>query len=225
VRCSPVAAPWPAAAARRARAPRRTQPRGRESAARTIPVKFEINTIQASPPPAAGGAGKWFGGFELTEYYPALEAWFVGAPVDAPGLAGRHRIDWLYSAHGLSMEGDGVGPDGRQYHVADLGSGGWLTAGELGTAQFRPRRRTVPAHRRLLAQRLEPAHLPARQPHLHPRLPVDQRRLVRSRRHRRRDHRQPHRRVPATALESARHEQTSRPDRTCTGVPPGVPLP
>lgn len=104
----------------------------------TIPVKFQLNTIQASPPPPAGGPGTWLGGFELTEHYPALEAWFVGAPVDAPGLVGQHRIDWLYSAHGLSMEGDGVGLDGRQYHVADLGSGGWLTAGGLGTAQFGP---------------------------------------------------------------------------------------
>lgn len=104
----------------------------------TITVKFSINTIHAAPPSPAGGPGKWLGGFELTEYYPALEAWFAGAPVNAPGLPGQHRIDWLYSAHGLSMEGDGVGLNGRQYHVADLGSGGWLTAGGQGTAQFGP---------------------------------------------------------------------------------------
>jgi hypothetical protein len=29
----------------------------------------------------------------------------------------------LEPAHGLSMEGDGVGLDGHRYHVADLGSG------------------------------------------------------------------------------------------------------
>lgn len=102
----------------------------------TITATFSINPIHAAPPPAVGGPGKWFGGFELTEYYPALEAWFKGALVDTPGLGAQHRIDWLYSAHGLSMEGDGIGLDGRPYHVANLGSGGWLTAGGGGTAQF-----------------------------------------------------------------------------------------
>jgi 3D (Asp-Asp-Asp) domain-containing protein len=102
----------------------------------TLPTTFTVNPIQAGAPPASGGPGKWLTGFELTEYYPALEQWFVGAPVDAPGLPGQHRIDWLYSAHGLSMEGDGVGLDGRQYHVANLGSGGWITASGGGTGQF-----------------------------------------------------------------------------------------
>jgi hypothetical protein len=49
------------------------------------------------------------------------------------------------------------------------------------------------------------------------------RRLVRSRRHRRRDHRQPHRRVPATALESARHGNFAT-GQSVYVVPPGVPL-
>jgi 3D (Asp-Asp-Asp) domain-containing protein len=102
----------------------------------TITATFSINPILASPPPPIGGPGKWLGGFELTEYYPALEAWFQGALVDSPGLGTQHRIDWLYSAHGLSMEGDGIGLDGKPYHVANLGSGGWLTAGGGGTAQF-----------------------------------------------------------------------------------------
>jgi 3D (Asp-Asp-Asp) domain-containing protein len=101
-----------------------------------VAAKFSISTIQAAPPPAVGGPGRWFGGFELTEYYPALEAWFVGAPVDAPGLGAQHRIDWLYSAHGLSMEGDGIGLDGRQYHIANVGAGGWITAGGRGAARF-----------------------------------------------------------------------------------------
>jgi 3D (Asp-Asp-Asp) domain-containing protein len=102
----------------------------------TVPTTFSLTPIQAGVPPTAGGPGKWLTGFELTEYYPALEAWFVGANVDAPGLSSQHRIDWLYSAHGLSMEGDGVGLDGQQYHVAALGSGGWLTSDGRGTARF-----------------------------------------------------------------------------------------
>jgi 3D (Asp-Asp-Asp) domain-containing protein len=99
-------------------------------------VSFSLNPIQASAPPLTGGPGKWLGGFELTEYYPALEAWFRGAPVPTPGLPTQHRIDWLYSAHGLSMEGDGVGLDGRQYHVSNVGAGGWLTAAGGGGVRF-----------------------------------------------------------------------------------------
>jgi 3D (Asp-Asp-Asp) domain-containing protein len=97
---------------------------------------FQLDPIRGGIPPAAGGPGRWLGGFELTEYFPSLEAWFVGEPVAAAGLPGRHRIDWLYSARGLSMEGDGIGLDGRQYHVADLGSGGWLTASGRPGARF-----------------------------------------------------------------------------------------
>ena len=69
---------------------------------------------------------RWLGHVEVTEYYPVPEAWFVGRKVSAPGLPGKHRIDWLYSATGVSMEGDGIGLDGRQYHIAALGSGGWV---------------------------------------------------------------------------------------------------
>jgi 3D (Asp-Asp-Asp) domain-containing protein len=92
----------------------------------SLALTFSLNPIKAAPPPTTGGPGKWLNGFELTEYYPALEAWFVGALVSAPGLGSAHRIDWLYSAHGLSMEGDGVGLDGRQYHISNVGAGGWV---------------------------------------------------------------------------------------------------
>jgi 3D (Asp-Asp-Asp) domain-containing protein len=102
----------------------------------SVTVSFSLSPINAPAPPPAGGNGKWSSGFELTEYYPALEAWFVGAPVRAAGLSSPHRIDWLYSARGLSMEGDGIGLDGRQYHVDNVGSGGWLTAGGGQGAKF-----------------------------------------------------------------------------------------
>jgi len=69
---------------------------------------------------------RWLGGVAVTEYYPTPEAWFVGRKVSAPGLAGRHRVDWLYSARGVSMQGEGIGLDGRTYHIDALGSGGWV---------------------------------------------------------------------------------------------------
>jgi hypothetical protein len=71
---------------------------------------------------------RWLSGVSITEYFPVPERWFVGRRVRAPGLRGLHRIDWLYSARGLSMEGDGVGLDGRRYHIDDLGAPGWVNA-------------------------------------------------------------------------------------------------
>jgi 3D (Asp-Asp-Asp) domain-containing protein len=78
-------------------------------------------------PPSRRSPGHWLRRVTVTEYWPAPESWFVGQLVNAPGLAGQHRIDWLYSASGLSMEGDGIGLDGRQYHIESLGEGGWVT--------------------------------------------------------------------------------------------------
>src|SRR5438105_4701646 len=49
-------------------------------------------------PPSRHARGRWIGRMTITEYWPAPESWFVGAPVAAPGLTGEHRIDWLYSA-------------------------------------------------------------------------------------------------------------------------------
>ena len=80
------------------------------------------------PPPGRRARGSWLRGVTITEYWPAPEAWFIGRLVSAPGLVGKHRIDWLYSAEGVSMQGEGIGLDGREYHVAALGSGGWVTA-------------------------------------------------------------------------------------------------
>jgi 3D (Asp-Asp-Asp) domain-containing protein len=72
---------------------------------------------------------QWLGGVIITEYYPVPESWSEGARVSAPGLSGRHRVDWLYSAKGVSMEGDGVDLGGRRVHIHDLGAVGWVNAG------------------------------------------------------------------------------------------------
>jgi 3D (Asp-Asp-Asp) domain-containing protein len=69
---------------------------------------------------------RWLGRVAITEYYSTPERWFRGRRVAAPGLTGRHRVDWLYSARGVAMEGDGIGLDGRHYHIDALGSGGWV---------------------------------------------------------------------------------------------------
>jgi 3D (Asp-Asp-Asp) domain-containing protein len=71
---------------------------------------------------------EWLSGFIITEYYPVPERWFNGATVHAPGDAGWHRVDWLYSANGVSMEGDGIDLAGHHVHIADLGSVGWVNA-------------------------------------------------------------------------------------------------
>jgi 3D (Asp-Asp-Asp) domain-containing protein len=71
---------------------------------------------------------RWLSGVTITEYYPAPERWFIGRRVKAPGLAGRYAADWLYSARGLAMEGDGVDSHGRRVHIAALGSTGWVNA-------------------------------------------------------------------------------------------------
>lgn len=78
--------------------------------------------------PGPRTAERRLSGTTITEYWPVPESWFVGQLVSAPGLTGRHRVDWLYSASGVSMQGEGLGLDGRLYHIAALGSGGWVTA-------------------------------------------------------------------------------------------------
>jgi 3D (Asp-Asp-Asp) domain-containing protein len=92
------------------------------------PTPRHHGTTQAPPAPSKHSPGRWLSKVTVTEYWPAPEAWFKGRLVKAPGLPGRHRIDWLYSATGLSMEGDGVGLDGQRYHIDSLGDGGWVTA-------------------------------------------------------------------------------------------------
>jgi 3D (Asp-Asp-Asp) domain-containing protein len=48
--------------------------------------------------------------------------------VRTPEIAGGRRVDWLYSANGVSMEGDGVDLAGRPVHIANLGAVGWVNA-------------------------------------------------------------------------------------------------
>ncbi len=69
----------------------------------------------------------WLSKVTITEYYPAPERWFIGAQVVTPGIDRKSRVDWLYSARGVSMEGDGVGLDGNLYHIDSVGSSGWIT--------------------------------------------------------------------------------------------------
>ncbi len=71
---------------------------------------------------------RWLNGVSITEYYPAPERWFSGRRVHAPGLPGTYAVDWLYSAHGLAMEGSGIDRHGRPVHIDQLGSTGWVNA-------------------------------------------------------------------------------------------------
>jgi 3D (Asp-Asp-Asp) domain-containing protein len=89
------------------------------------PVTHQVHRSSGAAPRQHG---TWLANVTITEYWPVPESWFVGAPVSAPGLPGKHRIDWLYSANGVSMQGEGLGLDGRLYHLAAPGSGGWVTA-------------------------------------------------------------------------------------------------
>jgi hypothetical protein len=92
---------------------------------------------QVPAPPGAHPRGLWLSRVTISEYWATPESWFTGALVSAPGLPGKHRIDWLYSAQGVSMNGQGIGLDGRMYHVARLGSGGWVTSASKPTIASR----------------------------------------------------------------------------------------
>src|SRR5205823_4108811 len=77
---------------------------------------------------------RWLDDTVITVYWPAPESWFDGKLVSAPGLAGRHRVDWLYGARGLPMQGEGIGRDGRFYHYAGPYDISWVNlAGETTT--------------------------------------------------------------------------------------------
>ena len=101
-----------------------------------LPTRKKLSTLVAALAlvalaPITGAQAKvlkkpsWVSKVTITEYYPVPEWWFVGARVNTPGLDRKSRIDWLYSARGVSMEGDGIGLDGKAYHIASVGSSGW----------------------------------------------------------------------------------------------------
>lgn len=88
--------------------------------------------------PPDGNADKpknhWVKNVTITEYYPAPERWFDGRKVKAPGIKGKHHVDWLYSSSGIAMEGDGLGLDGKRYHLATYGPRNWVAADGKPTA-------------------------------------------------------------------------------------------
>ncbi len=82
--------------------------------------------------PPKGPLKGWVKGFTITEYYPASESWFAGPKKTFPGIAGKHRVSWLLSAYGVSMEGDGwssswTGP-GSKWASWQGGSDGWINS-------------------------------------------------------------------------------------------------
>jgi len=106
-------------------------------------ASFACGALFALVLAASSGAGKspyplvkpgWLKGVRITEYYSAPERWFVGRKVTAPGVTGKHRVDWLYSAGGIAMEGDGIGLDGQHVHLSAIGTPGWVTQQGLTTA-------------------------------------------------------------------------------------------
>jgi 3D (Asp-Asp-Asp) domain-containing protein len=131
----------PAHAAHRATRPRHPRPSPHRATAAHSPRRHSVYAT-STPPPSQSRCQKaappvsehaithrrWLRGVTITEYYPAPERWFSGRRVHAPGLSGTYAVDWLYSAHGLAMEGSGVDRDGRPVHIAQLGSTGWVNA-------------------------------------------------------------------------------------------------
>jgi 3D (Asp-Asp-Asp) domain-containing protein len=128
-----LASPWSAdrrSAQRRAPA-RRAAPRAPRPSARPPGAQAAPPTAKSCPPGPQVHEHlitrpRWLRGVSITEYYSSPERWFAGRSVPVPGLPGRHRVDWLYSSRGVAMEGDGIGLDGRHYHIDALGTGGWV---------------------------------------------------------------------------------------------------
>lgn len=101
--------------------------RGRPSVLATILVACLLLAPSSSTASRTAPAkARWLHDVLITSYYPVPERWFVGKRVAAPGLPGLHRVDWLYSGRGVSMQGDGIGLDGRRYHIRRTGGQGWV---------------------------------------------------------------------------------------------------
>jgi hypothetical protein len=95
--------------------------------------------LQSCPPPPPPPAThlltqpRWIRNTLVTEYWPSPEKWFHGPLVRAPGIPGLHRSDWLFGAHGLPMEGEGIALDGRVYHFAGPYDIGWVNSAGVRT--------------------------------------------------------------------------------------------
>lgn len=92
-----------------------------------LAATFTLGIAATTAVAAPIARSRWLSDVTVTEYYPVPEAWYVGRKVAVPGLTTKHRIDWLYSATGVSMQGTGIGLDGQLYHIDALGQGGWVT--------------------------------------------------------------------------------------------------
>jgi hypothetical protein len=77
---------------------------------------------------------RWVSGAVITEYYAIRESWFSGRLASVPGVPSRHRVDWLYGPHGVAMNGEGLGSDGRFYHFGGPYDIGWVNANGNPTA-------------------------------------------------------------------------------------------
>ena len=97
----------------------------------TLAVAAAVLSLGCPPPPPQPVVHlitqpRWVQNTLVTEYWPSRERWFTGRLVRAPGIPGRHRVDWLFGARGLPMEGEGIGSDGRVYHFAGPYDIGWV---------------------------------------------------------------------------------------------------
>jgi hypothetical protein len=129
-----VAGTWPVRAMAQS-SPGVSEPSGGAGLGGLAPSR-PSHAVKIPPPPSKHAHGKWMNNVIVTEYWPAPESWFVGKLVSAPGLTTKHRVDWLYSATGVSMQGEGLGLDGQMYHIENLGDGGWVTADGKATTPF-----------------------------------------------------------------------------------------
>jgi 3D (Asp-Asp-Asp) domain-containing protein len=130
-RTVPLTARIPARPARPARpAPRAAPAPAKKPIAAKTPPPSQSRCHNAAPPEPEHPISRrqWLTGVAITEYYPARESWFAGRRIHAPGLPGTYPADFLYSARGLAMEGDGVDHGGRLVQIAELGSTGWVNS-------------------------------------------------------------------------------------------------
>ncbi len=130
-----VAHPHPRLASPGARVPARPapkppKPKPKPAIATQSPPASQSGCHNAAPPVPERPVThpQWLNGVVITEYYPARESWFAGQRVSAPGLPGTYPADFLYSARGLAMEGDGLNDAGQIVQIAQLGSTGWVNA-------------------------------------------------------------------------------------------------